>query len=58
MLVTLLARICNDPYDPVFSAPTGRPRRRGADVGDLGFTVFAVDEAAALIRVLDLVWTS
>ena len=23
MLVTLLARICDDPYDPVFSAPTG-----------------------------------
>ena len=28
MLVTLLARICDDPYDPVFSAPTGVPRRR------------------------------
>jgi hypothetical protein len=27
MLVTLLARICGDPYDPVFSAPTGVPRR-------------------------------
>jgi hypothetical protein len=26
MLVTLLARICDDPYDPVFSAPTGVPR--------------------------------
>ncbi len=35
MLVTLLARICDDPYDPVFSAPTGVPRRRVADVGDL-----------------------
>ena len=23
VLVTLLARICDDPYDPVFSAPTG-----------------------------------
>jgi hypothetical protein len=34
MLVTLLARICDDPYDPVFSAPTGVPRRRVADVGD------------------------
>ena len=32
MLVTLLARICDDPYDPVFSAPTGVPRRRAADV--------------------------
>jgi len=37
MLVTLLARICDDPYDPVFSAPTGVPRRRVADVGDFGF---------------------
>jgi hypothetical protein len=39
MLVTLLARICDDPYDPVFSAPTGVPRRRVADVCDLGFIV-------------------
>jgi hypothetical protein len=57
MLVTLLARICDDPYDPVFSAPTGVPRRRVADVGDFGFIVFAVDEAAGLVRVFDLVWT-
>jgi len=57
MLVTLLARICDDPYDPVFSAPTGVPRRRVADVGEFGFVVFAVDEAAGLIRVFDLVWT-
>ena len=56
MLVTLLARICDDPYDPVFSAPTGVPRRRVADVGDFGFIVFAVDEVAGLIRIFDLVW--
>jgi hypothetical protein len=55
--VTLLARICDDPYDPVFSAPTGVPRRRVADVGDFGFIVFVVDEAAGLVRVFDLVWT-
>lgn len=55
MLVTLLARICDDPYDPVFSAPTGVPRRRVADVGHFGF--IAVDETAGLIRVFDLVWT-
>ncbi len=40
MLVTLLARICDHPYDPVFSAPAGVPRRRAADVGDFGFIVF------------------
>src|SRR5208282_5695808 len=42
MLVTLLARICDDPYDPVLSGPTGIPRRRVADIGDFGFIVFAV----------------
>ncbi len=36
MLVTLLARICYDPYDPLFSGPTGVPRRRVADVSDFG----------------------
>ena len=56
MLVTLLARICDDPYDPVFSGPTGVPRRRVADVGDFGFIVFAVDETAGRIRIFDLVW--
>jgi hypothetical protein len=54
MLVTLLARICDDPYDPVFSAPTGVPRRRVADVSDFGFIVFAVDEAVGLVRVFAL----
>ena len=57
MLVSLLSRICEDPYNPVFSAPTGMPRRRAADLGDFGFIVFAVDEEAGLIRVYDLVWT-
>jgi hypothetical protein len=60
MLVTLLAKICDDPYAPVFSAPAGVPRRRVADVGDFGFivfVVFVVDEAAGLVRVFDLVWT-
>ena len=57
MLVTFPARICDDPYDAVFSAPTGVPRRRVADVGDFGFIVFAVDEAARLVRGFDLVWT-
>jgi hypothetical protein len=55
MLVTLLARICDDP---ACSAPAGVPRRRLADIGDFGFIVFAVDEAAGLIRVFDLVWIS
>jgi len=31
--------------------------RRVADVGDFGFIVFVVDEAAGLVRVFDLVWT-
>lgn len=57
MLATLLARICEDPYDSVFSAPTGVPRRRVADLGDFGFILFAVDDAAYLIRVFDFVWT-
>jgi hypothetical protein len=57
MLVTLLARICDNPYDPV-SAPRLECRNGGAaDVSDFGFTVFAVDEAAGLVRVFDLVWT-
>ena len=57
MLVALLARICDDPYDPVFSAPPGVPRRRGRGRWRLRVIVFAVDEAAGLVRVFDFVWT-
>lgn len=55
MLVRTLARICDDPYDPVFSAPVPPvPRRRVADLGDFGFIA---DEAEGLVRVYHLVWT-
>jgi hypothetical protein len=55
MLVRTLARICDDPYDPVFSAPV--PGRRVADLGDFGFIEFIADEAKGLVRVYHLVWT-
>jgi len=39
MLVRTLARICDDPYDPVFSVPVPPvPGRRVADLGDFGFS--------------------
>jgi hypothetical protein len=57
-LVQTLARICDDPYDPVFSVPAPPvPGRRVADLGDFGFIEFTVDEAAGLVRVYHLVWT-
>ena len=57
MLVNLLVRVSEDPFNPVLSSPTGVPRRRAADLGESGFVVFAVDEDAGLIRVYDLIWT-
>ena len=42
MLVRTLARICDDPYDPVFSAPV---------------PPVTADEATGLVRVYHLVWT-
>ena len=32
------------------------PRERMAELGDLGFVEFRVDEAAGLVHVLTLVW--
>ena len=56
-LIRALARICDDPYDPVFSVPAPPvPGRRVADLGDFGFIEFTVDEAVALVRVFHLVW--
>jgi hypothetical protein len=57
VLVQTLARICDDPHDPVFSAPAPPvPGRRIADLGDFGFIEFTVDENAGLVRVYYLVW--
>src|SRR5712692_7823426 len=58
VLVRTLARICDDPYDPVFSAPVPPvPGRRVADLGDVGFIEFITDEVEGLVRVYHLVWT-
>ena len=60
LLVTVLVRVCGDPYDPVFSVPAGGElagRRRVADLDDFGFIVFVVDDDEGLLRVYDLVWT-
>jgi hypothetical protein len=54
VLVRTLARICDDPYDRLFSRAvrSDDPRERMAELGDLGFMEFRVDEAAGLVRVL------
>ena len=53
LLVRTLARICDDPYDRLFSLPTGKdPRERMGELGDSGFIVFTVDDDAELVRVL------
>ena len=47
ILIRTLARICDDPYDRLFSMPTGGdPRERMAELGDSGFFVFTVDDDA------------
>jgi hypothetical protein len=57
LLVRTLARICDDPYDRLFSLPTGvDARERMAELGDSGFIVFTVDEDAELVRVYGLAW--
>jgi hypothetical protein len=58
LLVRTLARICDDPCDPVRSVPVPPvPGRRVADLGDFGFIEFIADEATGLVRVYHLVWT-
>jgi len=59
LLVQILARICEDPYDRLLSMPlrVGDPARRMAELGDFGFMEFLVDDAAGQVRVVTLVWT-
>ena len=59
LLVQVLARICEDPYDRLVSRDlrAGDPTRRMAELGDFGFVEFLVDDAAQLVRVVTLVWT-
>jgi hypothetical protein len=56
--VQLLARICEDPYDRLFSKALrdSDPTRRMAELGDFGFVEFLVDDAGGLVRVVTLVW--
>ena len=58
LLARALARICEDPYDRLFSVAIldDDPRARMAEFGDLGFMEFEVDEAVGLIHVYTLVW--
>jgi hypothetical protein len=58
MLVRTLARICDDPCDPVFSTPVPpAPSRHVAGLGDFGFIEHIAGEASKLVRVYHLVWT-
>lgn len=58
LLVQVLARICEDPYDRLFSRAirASDPTRRMAELGDSGFVEFLVDGDAGLVRVVTLVW--
>ncbi|MFD0686028.1 hypothetical protein [Actinomadura fibrosa] len=57
LLVRLMVRVCEDPFDRVISLPTGKdPHERMAELGEAGFVTFIVDEDAGLVRVYDLVW--
>jgi hypothetical protein len=58
VLVRALARICEDPYNRLFSMAVRAedPQERMAELGDSGFIEFRVDDTAQLVRVLTLVW--
>lgn len=58
VLAQTMARICEDPYDRLFSVAVRDedPRERMAELGEAGFIQFTVDETAGLVRVYDLVW--
>jgi hypothetical protein len=58
VLVRTMARICDDPYDRLFSVAVedDNPAERMAELGDSGFIEFEVDETAGLVRVYTLVW--
>lgn len=58
VLVRTMARICDDPYDRLFSVAVDddHPDERMAELGDSGFIEFEVDQAAGLVRIYTLVW--
>ena len=57
VLVRTVARICENPYDRLFSMAMRdvHPPERMAELGDPGFVQFTVDEAVGLVRVYDLI---
>lgn len=58
-LVRVVARICEDPYDRMVSmSAMAGSRVRMAELGDSGFIEFTVEDAAKVVRIFHLVWTS
>jgi hypothetical protein len=57
-LVRVTADVCLDPYDRMHSVAVreGDPTERMAELGDLGFIEFRVDEAEGLVRIYSVVW--
>ena len=56
-LVGLMARICEDPYERLHSvAVADDPCERMAELGELGFVEFRVDEARAVRRPSSFQW--
>jgi hypothetical protein len=57
MLARLVARICGDPYERLYSKAVGEdPHERMAELGDAGWIEFQVDEKDGVIRIYALVW--
>lgn len=56
-LIATMRRVCEDPYDAVFSLPIADdPTERWAELGEAGFIAFVVRDSAQIVEVTDFVW--
>jgi hypothetical protein len=57
-LAETIARVCDDPYDPLTTMSTDDPQVRRADFGDLGFVTFLIIDYALVLRITDVTWVA
>ena len=57
VLVATMAEVTEYPDDPLRTFPTGDPYVRRAEFGGAGLVTYMIDDAMAMVTVIDVTWT-
>lgn len=55
-LIAIMARVCENPYDPLITRGTDDEQVRRADFGEHGFVTFLILDDVNVVRITDILW--